>query len=688
MKKNFILLILTAFGTLMHCTAQTIITKNSVWKYKADGTDQGTAWRLNGFTDAVWSMGAAELGYGDNPATSLTPSKITYYFRKSFNITNPLQYIFTINLRRDDGIIVYINGTERIRNNMPAGTVGYNTPASSSAPDDGNTVFNYSIPASAFLNGTNIIAAEVHNNSTTSSDLTFELELFANSASIPVITRGPYIQSTTAGSTILKWRTNIACDSKVQWGASSSFGRSATDAALATDHQVQVTGLAPNTKYFYSIGTTAVVLQANAANFFWTAPPASSTQTTRIWAIGDFGNGSTAQTAVLNAYLNYLGPNKNDMWLWLGDNAYESGTDAEYQNNVFAKYGPQFKSWNFYPSPGNHDYGDIGYLSTTALGTNFPYFSIFNLPTTAQAGGIASGSEKYYSFNWGNIHFISLDSYGAQNTVGSPMYNWLRNDLIANTQKWTIAYWHHAPYSKGTHNSDTERELINMRTNIVPLLETHKADLVLNGHSHTYERSYFIHGHYGNESSFASSMIIQPGDGNAVPYIKDNGHNGTVYAVCGVSGKSSSSTTPGYPHNAMARSFTSINGSVALEIKGDTLRYKFITSNGSIPDQFTMIKPSVAPRMEKESLINDVKTQQTKKLFSIYPNPSAGIFHIQPAVKGKTTIEIFNNGGSLILSDVIFDEKTVDLSGYAAGDYIIKGTTATAAYSCSFLLSK
>jgi len=101
-----------------------------------------------------------------------------------------------------------------------------------------------------------------------------------------------------------------------------------------------------------------------------------------------------------------------------------------------------------------------------------------------------------------------------------------------------------------------------------------------------------------------------------------------------------------------------------------------------------MIKPSVAPRMEKESLINDVKTQQTKKLFSIYPNPSAGIFHIQPAVKGKTTIEIFNNGGSLILSDVIFDEKTVDLSGYAAGDYIIKGTTATAAYSCSFLLSK
>ncbi len=688
MKKNFILVILAAFGTLMHCTAQTIITKNSVWKYKADGTDQGTAWRLNGFNDAAWSMGAAELGYGDNPATSLTPSKITYYFRKSVNITNPLQYIFTINLRRDDGIIVYINGTERIRNNMPAGTVDYNTPASANAPDDGNTVFTYSIPASAFLNGTNIIAAEVHNNSTTSSDLTFELELFANSASIPVITRGPYIQSTTAGSTILKWRTNIACDSKVQWGASSSFGRSATDAALATDHQVQVTGLTPNTKYFYSIGTTAVVLQANAANFFWTAPPASSTQTTRIWAIGDFGNGSTAQTAVLNAYLNYLGPNKNDMWLWLGDNAYESGTDAEYQNNVFAKYGPQFKSWNFYPSPGNHDYGDIGYLSTTALGTNFPYFSIFNLPTTAQAGGIASGSEKYYSYNWGNIHFISLDSYGAQNTVGSPMYNWLRNDLMANTQKWTIAYWHHAPYSKGTHNSDTERELINMRTNIVPLLETHKADLVLNGHSHTYERSYFIHGHYGNESSFASSMIIQPGDGNAVPYIKDNGHNGTVYAVCGVSGKSSSSTTPGYPHNAMARSFTSINGSVALEIKGDTLRYKFLTSTGSISDQFTMIKPSVAARMEKESLINDVKTQQTKKLFSIYPNPSAGIFHIQPAVKGKTTIEIFNNGGSLILSDVIFDEKTVDLSGYPAGDYIIKGTTATTAYSCSFLLSK
>ena len=99
-------------------------------------------------------------------------------------------------------------------------------------------------------------------------------------------------------------------------------------------------------------------------------------------------------------------------------------------------------------------------MSTVSIGTNFPYFNIFNLPKYAKCGGVPSNSEKYYSYNWGNVHFIALDSYGALNHTGSPMYQWLLNDLQLNTAKWIIAYWHHPPYSKGTHNSDVEIELI------------------------------------------------------------------------------------------------------------------------------------------------------------------------------------------------------------------------------------
>ena len=86
------------------------------------------------------------------------------------------------------------------------------------------------------------------------------------------------------------------------------------------------------------------------------------------------------------------------------------------------------------------------------------------------------------------------------------MYNWLENDLLNTTQDWIVAFWHHPPYSKGSHNSDSESYLIDMRENFLPLLEENGVDLVLSGHSHSYERSYFLNGHYGNSNSFDPSI--------------------------------------------------------------------------------------------------------------------------------------------------------------------------------------
>src|SRR5688572_25498648 len=93
------------------------------------------------------------------------------------------------------------------------------------------------------------------------------------------------------------------------------------------------------------------------------------------------------------------------------------------------------------------------------------------------------------------------------------MLTWLENDLAATVQPWIIAFWHHPPYTKGSHNSDTESDLIQMRQNALPILENYGVDLVLSGHSHSYERSYFIDGHYGLSGTFSSMHQIDSGDG-------------------------------------------------------------------------------------------------------------------------------------------------------------------------------
>ena len=113
-----------------------------MWKYHDNGVDLGTAWRADGYgEDSSWQEGLAELGYGDGDEKTIlsygpnASSKYpTYYFRKTFTVADPAAYgPLSLTLLRDDGAIVYLNGTEVHRVNMPAGTVVYTTYASSAA---------------------------------------------------------------------------------------------------------------------------------------------------------------------------------------------------------------------------------------------------------------------------------------------------------------------------------------------------------------------------------------------------------------------------------------------------------------------------------------------------------------------------------------------------------------------------
>ena len=601
------------------CCATSILSQNtfipygSKWKYLDNGTVPSSTWNASAFNDAAWLAGFAQLGYGDgDEATVLSygpnPSAkyITTYFRKIVNIANLASYTnFTLNIKRDDGAVVYVNRIERFRTNMPTSAITNKVKAASDAADDGNTPQTVTIAKSAFVEGNNIIAVEIHQSSSSSSDISFDLELKGNTVAPPtaVLTRGPYLNSALQNSIVIRWRTDIATDSWVGYGElAGTLTSFASNNTVSTEHSVTVTGLSTNKLYYYNIGSTGQVLQGDANNYFKTMPLASSVQKMRFLAMGDMGDNSANQVNVRNAYLTFKGSNYTDGWILLGDNAYNSGTDAEYQSNFFNIYQSSMtKNHVLWPAPGNHDYANSAARQADHL---IPYYDIFTLPTAGQAGGVASNNEAFYSYNYGNIHFVALDSYGWEtgntrlyDTLG-PQIVWLKQDLAANIKPWTIVYFHHPPYTKGSHNSDTEPELINMRQRVVRILERYKVDMVMNGHSHSYERSYLLNGHYDVETTFnpalhalSTSSAKYDGTANSCIYIKNptDLSNGIVYAVVGSAGQLGG-TNAGYPHNAMYYSDVTNGGALYFEVENNRLDAQWICGDGVVRDKFTIMK--------------------------------------------------------------------------------------------------
>lgn len=414
--------------------------------------------------------------------------------------------------------------------------------------------------------------------------------------------RGPYLQAATDTSVHIRWRTDAAEAGRVQWGTSAgnlSFSKSET--ASANDHEIILTGLTANTKYWYAIGNANTVLQGDAANYFQTLPIKGSKGLLRIGVIGDCGNNSVNQMNVRDGLQAYLGSSYMNAWLLLGDNAYSYGLDAEYQSAFFNIYKDKFlKQSPLYPSPGNHDYSDN---STYQDNHQIPYYANFSMPINGEAGGTPSHNPAYYSYDVGNVHFLSLDAFGREDnstrlydTLGKQV-QWIKQDLAANQNKdWIIAYWHHAPFSLGSRNGETEADMTAIRTNFIRILERYGVDLILCGHSHDYERSKLQKGFYGYEAEFnpslhnlSSSSALYDGSANACPYVKDSTNAGTVYVVAG-SGGQLGGTQAGYPHDAMYYSNASVGGAIMLEIEEARLDAKWICSDGIIRDKFTVMK--------------------------------------------------------------------------------------------------
>ncbi len=468
-------------------------------------------------------------------------------------------------------------------------------------------------------------------------------------AQTPVITRGPYLQMSNETGITIRWRTDLASVGRVTYGLSAtSLTGTTSETAATTEHELRLTNLLPDQRYFYSVGTTSIVLEQTTANYFQTNPPATTKRPIRIASFGDCGVLSTNQANVLAGLLNYRGTNPTDLWLLMGDNAYD-GDDAQFQASFFNPYrNTLLKNSTLFPIPGNHDY-----LNSNALAAShaIPYFSIFTVPANAEVGGVASGTREWYSFDYGPIHFVMLDGFGTRpvggvakkiydDTLNHPQAIWLKQDLAANTKKWTIAYLHFPPYTQGSHNSETEGDLIAVRQQLSPILERFGVDMFVTGHSHVYERSFPIHDQRGPMANFAATPAAYryptdassgryDGSANSCPYLRKSAKQkqGTVYVVSGSAGQLSHIAALGN-HPVMAFTEKNVGGSFYMEVEDNRLDAKFIQANapsfGVVTDQFTLMKD--VGRNQSLTLTAGQSATLTASFIADYQwtNPSSG----------------------------------------------------------------
>jgi hypothetical protein len=212
---SFAVLALAGAGaTPLSGQSTSLVPAGGTWRYLADGSDQGTAWRAPAFNDAWWTTGPAQLGYGDGDEATVvayganaSAKHITTYFRRTFSVPNPADFgSVSLRMLRDDGAVVYVNGSEVFRTNLPAGAISHTTPASAAMVGVDESAFvSAALSPTVLAAGSNVIAVEVHQSDPASSDLGFDLELLGRPSGN--LTRGPYLQLGTPTSIVVRWRT-------------------------------------------------------------------------------------------------------------------------------------------------------------------------------------------------------------------------------------------------------------------------------------------------------------------------------------------------------------------------------------------------------------------------------------------------------------------------------------------------
>ena len=331
-------------------------------------------------------------------------------------------------------------------------------------------------------------------------------------AQTATLVRYPYLQNVGNDRATILWTTLEDAAGVVEYstdrsysrsapGRSQRFGTTATGLPFAYyQHQADLRDLRPAAEYFYRVVADGQNLTPGVEQRFRTAGSGPFS----FLVFGDSGDGSPKQRQLARLMI------REDVALALhtGDLVYPSGTFDLFQRNYFDVYSDLMRRVPFFPCPGIHEY-----FSNSAAA----YVAVHSVPgedvPPADRG-------RYYSFDWGGVHFIALDTNrplaDAANGTGR-MLDWLENDLRKTRQFWRVVYFHHTPFPNATHEGDPVTALA--RSRIAPILERYDVQLVFSGHEHNYQQSLTIR----------NGVAVEPGTG--VRYITTGGGGAPLYPV-------------------------------------------------------------------------------------------------------------------------------------------------------------
>lgn len=364
-------------------------------------------------------------------------------------------------------------------------------------------------------------------------------------------------QGGSSSSISVTWATDsISSGSGVRLGLTSALelGYRSTDSfAMPNEgglylHHALLTGLAAGARYYYAVGANATGWSSTMS---FVANPGTADNFTFV-ATADMGVNSNAASNLAT-----MGATNPSFVLHAGDLSYANGNEATW-DAWFRQIQPLASRAPYMPTIGNHEY-EGGYGLSAYLGR-------FALPN----------NERWYSFNYSNVHVISLDGgSGYSSGVPSGETAWLEHDLQYNSQDafhpWTVVVFHFPPFSSGT----THGSWSVGRSTWSFLFDKYGVELVINGHEHNYERTWPV---------YASATVAQRNYTNpkAPVYVVTGGGGAGLYSF--------SSTQPGW--SAFRQS---THETLKVTVEGNRMTVRAIRPDGSQLDGFVMTKGPGTP---------------------------------------------------------------------------------------------
>ena len=279
------------------------------------------------------------------------------------------------------------------------------------------------------------------------------------------IIKGPYLQNVTTDSIVVMWETDVAAAGQVDYGLAAPDESSVVSSAAVTIHEIQLTGLSPDTGYVYRV-TSGDAVSDQAA--FATAPAVA--RSFRFAAYGDTQAQADMHTAVVQSMIE----SDPELVIHCGDLTSVGRNYDYWDREFFGPAGPLMKNTVMFPALGNHEY----YFSGPMW-----FFEFFSLP----------GNEQWFAYTYSNVRFIALNT-NEDVAPGSAQYVWLESELQSadySAAKWHVVYFHHPAFTcAGLYVDD-----LDVKQYLVPLFEDYGVDIVFSGHNHLYER-YLNNGIY------------------------------------------------------------------------------------------------------------------------------------------------------------------------------------------------